>query len=314
MKKVDRKLILESFLTLFLGFNILSGILGDNLLFKMRYIVAIVVIFWEIKDRKITFNINKRNIIFILLYFVAGMIPVSFYNHNTNWMFWIIQTIYLLLAYVLIVESFSNCIFNILFYVLHIISAIYFLLYFWGKQVTSFFCDVSTNYISVYYIILFVLYLMINGGENKDLKMRHLIIASTFSLFAGGRGGILSMGIIICISLFIKKSRRRNFLMATSFLLIVIVFLGINYNKAFEIFYRFAEMGMDSNGRYKFWSDYLKNCRTSFGNIVFGTNIQESLSRYYYDIPHLHSSYLTIYGYCGLVPTIYLVYIFIKQC
>lgn len=313
MERIDRKFILECCLIIFFGFSILSGIFEDYLFFKFRYIAAIFVIFIEIKDRRITCNINRNNVFFILIYFFSGMFFVSFYNHNTDYVFWLIEIIYFLLAYTLVLENISNHIFDILLYTLHIICGVYYVLKLGGNQTSLLFCNVSTNYISVYYIILFVLYLMIGGEKNRDLKISHLIFASIFSLLAGGRGGILSIGVIIIILLFIKKNKKSSIIITTFLGLVMIMVLLINCSKISKIFYRFTEMGMNSNGRYKFWMDYLNNCKTSFTNMIWGTNIQKSLSRYYYYIPHLHNSYLTIYGYCGLIPTLYLIYMFIRS-
>ena len=62
-----------------------------------------------------------------------------------------------------------------------------------------------------------------------------------------------------------------------------------------------------------FWVNYINACRKNIFSFIFGVNIRDHLSQYFYYIPpHLHNSFLTYYGMFGIFIGIIIIYLIIK--
>ncbi len=142
------------------------------------------------------------------------------------------------------------------------------------------------------------------------------------SIFAVGRGGIVSIGFLLCIVLIINirnisgellNSRRKKAL----YILILFFFVLCGYfwgdaNVYEKLFGRFFSLGMNNHGRFDIWISYYHK---TFENIVYimeGAPISDIPYIFYRYAGNLHNSILNIHAFNGLISVI-IVFLFAIQ-
>ena len=300
-KKTDVYKLVSIFAYLYLVLEILRFIFGDNPLFRCRYIIPFIIIFFSVLLKRGKILINCAILRYFICWLFLGAIPCGLYNHNISVETVFVQSTYMIIAYILLVhpENYINT--EKILIGFHIYFFIQLLVY---KTLVFAFDYTSENYVSIFYIIFITILAIQSNKVGKKINLIHPMIALLFSLFAQGRGGIL---VLLMLNLFLilnTESQKKKVLLFlwSGFALLFGVLMYIESSGILaNMLSKFNELGLNSNGRAIFWSNYIKECGSSITKIFFGVNVGDNLAQYESYIPkHLHNSFLSFYSKYGL--------------
>lgn len=175
---------------------------------------------------------------------------------------------------------------------------------------SSIFPESSVNYISVFLMIPMCLYYARADLYERRYSLTPAVVSFILSIVAGGRGGFLSLAILvvplILIKFFRKKQNRIEKVLLGLFLLFVIFVAGypliqrVIDNSDFALIANFRnKASLKYSYRYFCWDEYINKCLINQKDLVFGSNIDD-LHWANVLAGNLHNSYLFIHAYYGL--------------
>ena len=178
----------------------------------------------------------------------------------------------------------------------------------------------SRNYISILLLLPILLYYISCHDKKKPIYIIPVILYFYISIYAVGRGGIVSAGFLtvtLCIykANHIKNKAGRRIIWF--FILIIAITMAIylsNFdalvlNKILNTnFSRFFLKGTTDVSRQTVWAAFFKNNMRSLGTFLVGSNVE--LARY---DGNLHNSFLQAYASYGLIGFLVLLSLIIRS-
>lgn len=172
----------------------------------------------------------------------------------------------------------------------------------------------STNYISIV-LILAVSFYYIGVEENgKILKISDIIpavLCFLLSIWAGGRGGILSCGVLLFFvtlavmkNITSKKTAHKTLIFLGVIVLLIIYYMtDASFLGRFSNLGKFGTRGFKSTARIIIWSDYLEKTWDSLVYFLLGTPLKLVPSVVEFEL-NTHNSFLQMHALYGIIPFI----------
>ena len=168
---------------------------------------------------------------------------------------------------------------------------------------------VSRNFISVLLLSFVLFYYISCHDKNRDFSLIPAAISFYISIYAIGRGGILSTGfLLISLSLYkiqkVSKSCRYLFFASiiTIFFSLLIYLVGTDSdfisNLLYKKFSRFFDAGAIDSARLKIWGTFLSNNLQSVENFIVGSDVTIPFRRFK---GNLHNPFLQAYASFGII-------------
>ena len=177
----------------------------------------------------------------------------------------------------------------------------------------------SANFVSVVMLLSCSFYYIALGRENRKLRLLDLLPAGLclfISVWARGRGGILSATVLLVLLLFlylktITDKNAKKTVILLSVLLFAAVFMyakNISLIDAFLGLGKWEERGTDNSARLNIWGSYLSKTKESIVYFLFGAPLR--------DIPliesysgNTHNSFLQLHAYTGIVTFAFVIFL-----
>ena len=181
----------------------------------------------------------------------------------------------------------------------------------------------STNYISVIMLLSVSFYYIAIELDDRRLKLMDMLpalICFLISIWARGRGGILSTAILLALmlSLYMRslsnKSARRSILIILV-LFAVGVFLiikNINLIDTFMSLGKWETRGADNSARMLIWSSYFSKVGESIGYFLVGAPLRD-IPIIYSVGENCHNSFLQLHAHNGIFMFVAFLILLIKS-
>lgn len=169
----------------------------------------------------------------------------------------------------------------------------------------------STNYISILMILSAAFYYIALEKDERVLKLIDILpalICFLISVWARGRGGILSTAVLLVLMLFLYIRKVSNKYARNSITIILFLFLigvillirNVNLLDAFMSLGKWGTRGTDNSERMLIWSSYFAKMGESIRHVLLGPPLREipiiNLFR-----ENCHNSFLQLHAYNGLL-------------
>jgi hypothetical protein len=172
--------------------------------------------------------------------------------------------------------------------------------------------NVSRNFVSIFLLIIFGLHLISSIQNDKQPSLLLLFGCFFISVWAVGRGGILTFAVLVILYPLAVKLKLK-------YRLIILIFYVFGSLYVFNFygdyvlkigFERFQSMGIQDS-RTDINQDYINKSMNSFSNVFFGSQLM--------DIPSIaevegnpHNSFIRLHVYYGLFGFIFVIFILIS--
>lgn len=182
----------------------------------------------------------------------------------------------------------------------------------------------SANYISILLLLSVSFYYIALDVEERQLRIVDLlpaIFCFGLSVWAQGRGGILSTGILLILVSLIymrnvtSKNLKRVVILAIMLLSLILLLIVLNIN----VFNQFMDLGkwetrgMDNSAREVIWKSYFMKMKESLKYILLGAPLDEIFIIDSYD-GNCHNSFIQLHAYNGVGILIGFVYLLFNVC
>lgn len=168
----------------------------------------------------------------------------------------------------------------------------------------------STNYISILMILAAAFYyasIELDGRKMRLIDILPAAICFSISIWARGRGGILSTAILLTLMLVIymqtlvDKRARRAVLFFIVLLAIValLIIQDVNILDSFMSLGKWDTRGADNSERILIWGDYISKVQESFVFFLFGAPLKD-IPVIYSAGENCHNSFLQLHAYNGI--------------
>lgn len=181
----------------------------------------------------------------------------------------------------------------------------------------------STNYISVVMLLAVSFYYIAVERERRKLKLLDVlpaVICFLFSVWARGRGGILSSTVLLVLILFLfmktvtDKKIKWTIVIVFALLVVGVVLIvkNISLLDTFMSLGKWGTRGADNSSRMYIWGSYFSKLKESLWYVLFGAPLDK--------IPAIamvgencHNSFLQLHAYNGLLMFIIFLYLMVKS-
>lgn len=258
--------------------------------------------------------VNKSCCIFALILIISGLLNYICVG-NTGIREQILLLAMLFVSMVLVNGHIDKTIVLLVIYINIIVILYKFITVGFSGQIIK---GSSSNFISVYLLLPTVVYYSISK-QNEKTSIIPAILIWILSLFARGRGGIISTSFLL-IGLLLTKYWKSGFyikLICASFGIIIVSFAALNYQRIINLLNEsviteyFRGRGMQSS-RIEVWDDYLEHTLTNVKSILFGTDLHDTIAaREFSGNPH--NSFLNIHIYNGFFMLLFVTIVLIKN-
>ncbi len=173
--------------------------------------------------------------------------------------------------------------------------------------------DVSRNYISVLLLIGLGYHFISCFQNDKNPSFFILIVSLAISIWATGRGGIITFSfLLVCYSFIVNVKTKYKLLIIILILIICLAAYIYLYDLLFEFgLGRFENMGLEGE-RSTMNSDYLHNCLSSIRYFLFGCPYVEIPSIVEVDL-NPHNSLIRLHVYYGIVGFVVVVFLILTS-
>ena len=169
----------------------------------------------------------------------------------------------------------------------------------------------SNNYVSILLLSPAVIYYAVCNARNKNCSILPICCTTLLSFMMGGRGGVLSTGILL-VGVFLhkyfrdKESRRDRVILGVILCAVIIPIIVYGLIRIFSsesdlyIVDRINRRGMEGGQRLDIWAEYLTDLGVNWKYFMFG--VDQSII--YWAMPfggNLHNSYLFVHAYLGII-------------
>lgn len=268
--------LLFSFLSTFIALSITCVLYNQLTKFNQFKKFILLMFLFAVSCSVYSNNYRLNDYLLSIQYFGVALIPI-FYKLN-----------YSLFKWTLIIL--------ILYFIFHIVI---------GTNPNNIF-STSRNTVSIF-LLIFYSYHVISAVQNKYPINIVLLCASFFiSIWAMGRGGIVSIGFLLIVMPFCRDNKISIKLLLTYILIfIVLIYIVVHFGESVlkSALMRFDSMGMDSNGRDEPNAEYLRLVFSSVFNFLFGGNLVDNPVFEALDL-NPHNSLIRLhvyYGFCGFL-------------
>ena len=188
-----------------------------------------------------------------------------------------------------------------------------------GVMSDQLFTHSSRNFVSVYLMYPLVVYYSIVDKKAKEIKMLPVAIAWIFSLYARGRGGIISSTFFmvgVCLVKY-KDLRLAKKIIAMSAVIVVAAVILRNYGtviqriRTSDMMFFFTRNGMRSS-RTSFWPEYIQLATENSKNLLFGANVSDIFIGQYLE-GNPHNSFIEMHMLNGIFGLAVIVITLIKN-
>ena len=172
--------------------------------------------------------------------------------------------------------------------------------------------NVSRNFVSIFLLIIFGLHLISSIQNNKQPSLLLLFACFLISIWAVGRGGILTFAFLVILYPLVVKLKFKLRIMILILYVIGLLYV-FNFHSDYILkmgFERFQSMGMQDS-RTDINQDYVNKSINSFSNFLFGSPLN--------DIPSIvevdgnpHNSFIRLHVYYGLFGFIFIILILVR--
>lgn len=175
--------------------------------------------------------------------------------------------------------------------------------------------SVSRNSISIFLIISCSYYIIASIQNRKEYDLWPIFLSFFISVWAVGRGGIISMALLVTCLPYCRQQRFSfkvvfiYFIFLLSIWYIYILYADSVLSLAIS---RMDSMGFDPNGREDVNSEYLKFATSSVLYFVFGVNLPGNPVFEALDL-NPHNSFIRLHIYYGLGGFIVIVFLLVKS-
>lgn len=311
---ISRKAILSILPILFYLFN-LYRMLGNStipyqIILFITGIIGIVILF--IADRK-----SLKKIIYIfLIYFITLIFNwLIIGNHSVND---IVQSALLFgIAIILLIYPWT-------FYqglILFGVTCITFIINMCRGIPAHLMLTSSGNYISVVLLLsvtFFYIAIEVEKRTFRTIDLLPAVICFVMSVWAKGRGGILSCGLLLIFVLLFymrcETSKKRGIVMIViAGVLLIILLLVSNVNVLDQVLSlgRWKTSGIDNSAREIIWNSYFVKLKESLVYVLMGAPLDQiSVIKAYEG--NCHNSFLQLHAYNGLLMTLIFFFFLVK--
>jgi len=303
---IKNTILIGWFVLFFINFIFQLGILNLFL-----YGVGLTVLLYYCSTEVITSLKVKPGFAIVFCLVAVSSFLAMIYNQNLSLASYVILFGYFGIA-LLMVKTKINLKAAYIPYIFNLLYLTYF--YITHRTFLGAFGTTSVNYVSVLLIYSFIIiYASKIQNEIKKVSLIPILIAIIYCVFAGGRGGVLSMLLLFVLIVFNKlKQTGKSNTIRNIFIVIGSLIGGVGLLVASSSVPNlmgsgFAERGMDSNGRLLVWGIWLATSFQSLQGILFGANVVSNIPEVF---PHLHNSYLMFYADFGLLALISLLFLY----
>ncbi|XCP85373.1 O-antigen ligase family protein [Roseburia hominis] len=286
--------------TIYLGVLYVTGIIGlvklvfDKKILNSALTLTIVIyIFTELINCIIIGNVGYRDLVNDLLLF--GVLVAMFVYPQT----------------------YKNGL--VCFYV----SAFVFLtVYFRGGYASTILIS-SGNYVSVLLVLSCAYYYLCIQNSNHEFRIFDILpamLSFLLSIWARGRGGILSCSVLLVLILvyylrsYAQKSTRNYIIMAIAVIIFLAVmsFRNVNIFDSFMNLGKWQSRGTDNTAREIIWGSYFNKTKESIVYLFFGTPLKyiPVIVSYNYNT---HNSFLQLHACNGLIALLAFLIVAIKS-
>lgn len=303
---------------------------------SFKSILAMLPIFFYLGNLYRMFG--NSSFIYQMLLLLTGIIGIAIlfltktYINNIYLLIFVIYSLTLIFNWMIIENvSFYDCIQSILIFGIAVVMVKFQVTYRQGQFLFFVTCfafvvnmflgaDVrtlltsSSNYISILLLIGVSFYYITIGQLRNTLQIIDILPAAicfALSVWARGRGGILSCGIfLICIlAVYIKdltnKNTKRVLLLVLLFIavLITLSYFDVNILDQMMNLGKWKTRGTDNSARLAIWQSYFLKVKESFTYILFGAPLDEIGIIRLYD-GNCHNSFIQLHAYNGIIMTV----------
>lgn len=302
LRKLNKKnamsqLLVYCFLIVYIARNILH--INPDICNVIMLISGISAFIWVLFKTK-----RKENVIVlitILTYISLGIIS-SLSNQNLE-----IQEYFWPIAFTGITLILLNFNLNIVFFKrFYILLCLFFIgNIILGKSVNQVILGVSRNNVSVIILLVLGIYYVLCYEQDFNIEIFPSILALIITVWAIGRGGIISISIITISILFFRFKNKaikiRNPLIVTFIICISLVLIN-NYlydTLIKTMIENFNKFGLESS-RTIIWSQYIEEIFRSSKNFFLGAPLKNNSLFAFYNF-NLHNSFLNLHAKYGLI-------------
>ena len=307
------------------------------LLSKKFYYGLLIPVFFLFLFMKFFIDEDKRVLLIILnllVVFSGVLITVNFFikNYQTFFVYKFIgflaacsvvnfifspncriQDLFLSIAYMglALVPLIIKLNYNFYKWVLVFAISYFFVLVYLGEDPNNVF-NVSRNFVSIFLLIIFGLHLISSIQNNKQPSLLLLFACFLISIWAVGRGGILTFAFLVVLYPLVVKYKLKYRL----FIIVLYVFGSLYVFNLYSDyilkigFERFQSMGLQDS-RTDINQDYISKSTNSLSNVLFGSPLL--------DIPSIaevegnpHNSFIRLHVYYGLFGFIFVIFILVS--
>ncbi len=170
----------------------------------------------------------------------------------------------------------------------------------------------SNNYVSILLLSPAVLYYAVCSARRRNCSLLPAAIICILSFLMGGRGGVLSTGILLMGVILHKyfkerESRRERVILGIILCIVLVPMLVYGMMSIFQdetsdlyIVERVTRLGMDGGQRLDIWSEYITDMGQSWQYLLFGVK-QDIIINAQQFAGNLHNSFLFVHAYLGII-------------
>ena len=311
--------------------------LSRVLLSKKIYYGALIPTFFLFLFMKFFINEDKRVLLIILnlLIVLSGvLITINFFIKNyptffvhkfigflavcsiVNFIFspnCRLQDLFLSITYMglALVPLFIKLNYKFYKWVLVLVISYFFFLIYLDEDPNNVF-NVSRNFVSIFLLIIFGLHLISSIQNNKQPSLLLLFACFLISIWAVGRGGILTFAFLVVLyPLVVKLKLKSRLFILVLYVLGSLYVLNLYSDYILKIgFERFQSMGLQDS-RTDINQEYISKSTNSLSYVLFGSPLL--------DIPSIaevegnpHNSFIRLHVYYGLFGFIFVIFILIS--
>ena len=302
-EKIYRALIPTFFLILFMKFFISEDkelvLIVLNLLFV--FLGVLITIKFFCNNYK-SFFVHK-----FIVFLTTCAIVNFFFSQNCR-----IQDLFLSIAYIglSLIPLYIKLNYKFYKWVLVFAVAYFFILIYLDTDPNNVF-NVSRNFVSIFLLIIYGLHLISSIQNNRRPSLLLLISCFLISIWAIGRGGILTFAYLVIFYPFVVKLKLKFRLIILAVYVLGSLYVFNSYSDyLLKIgFERFQSMGIQDS-RTDINKDYINESINSFSSFLFGSPLKEIPSIAEVD-GNPHNSFIRLHVYYGIFGFIYVIFILI---
>lgn len=179
----------------------------------------------------------------------------------------------------------------------------------------------SRNYVSFYLLLSFFLYSIVTHIDRKHFGIFSIAYLALCVIGVGRSGIIMGLSfylVYFVYSIFKDKNTKRVMYRKLAYVILILsiaLVFALNFDFILQKYFpRFVDATARASniGRLSLYSEYIRECFSSFKNFMFGVNVSSIMYKYPFAHGNLHNSFLQLHSNLGIVGLLFVVCILFK--